>query len=119
MLILDNAPRQPPAEELVKNTEDKKIGTMYMPSNVTANESNHIRLLKLEKMLFLENFKFDNEDEIPLSRLFQENEVQCIRRGDKLLSTIFPNVHTYIIGHYNPAVRIIDLVSHTIVVAVN
>ena len=23
------------------------------------------------------------------------------------------NIHTYIIGHYNPSVRIIDLVSHT------
>ena len=30
------------------------------------------------------------------------------------------NIHTYIIGHYNPSVRIIDLVSHTTyVVCVN
>ena len=27
---------------------------------------------------------------------------------------IIHNIHTYIIGHYNPSVRIIDLVSHTI-----
>ena len=26
------------------------------------------------------------------------------------------NIHTYIIGHYNPSVKIIDLVSHTIYV---
>ena len=33
---------------------------------------------------------------------------------------IFINIHTYIIGHYNPSVRIIDLVSHiTYVVCVN
>ena len=32
----------------------------------------------------------------------------------------FANIHTYIIGHYNPSVRIIDLVSHTTcVVCVN
>ena len=33
---------------------------------------------------------------------------------------IFEGLHTYIIGHYNPSVRIINLVSHTIyVVCVN
>ena len=26
---------------------------------------------------------------------------------------IMNKIHTYIIGHYNPSVRIIDLVSHT------
>ena len=32
----------------------------------------------------------------------------------------FTYIHTYIIGHYNPSVRIIDLVSHTTyVVCVN
>ena len=33
---------------------------------------------------------------------------------------VFPVIHTYIIGHYNPSVRIIDRVSHTTyVVCVN
>ena len=32
------------------------------------------------------------------------------------LKTPRVNIHTYIIGHYNPSVRIIDLVSHTIYV---
>ena len=27
--------------------------------------------------------------------------------------TVITYIHTYIIGHYNPSVRIIDLVSHT------
>ena len=35
-------------------------------------------------------------------------------------SDLATNLHTYIIGHYNPSVRIIDLVSHTTyVVCVN
>ena len=36
------------------------------------------------------------------------------------INTLHGSTHTYIIGHYNPSVRIIDLVSHTIyVVCVN
>ena len=37
------------------------------------------------------------------------NDIHC-NGVDILLSMI---VHTYIIGHYNPSVRIIDLISHT------
>lgn len=146
LLILDNAPSHPPAEELVKNTKDGKIWTMYMPPNVTPliqpMDQNAIRLLKLffrnsllskivasetddiinflkslslydascmiglawnnvredallkcwNKILFFDHFTFDDDDDIPLSRLFQGDEVQCIRRGVRLLSTIFPNV---------------------------
>ena len=38
----------------------------------------------------------------------------------KLKSSMKVYIHTYIIGHYNPSVRIIDLASHTIyVVCIN
>lgn len=51
LLILDNAPSHPPAEELVKETHSGKIWVMYMPPNVTPliqpMDQNAIRLLKL------------------------------------------------------------------------
>ena len=34
-------------------------------------------------------------------------------RMKKIHDTDFVSIHTYIIGHYNPSVRIFDLVSHT------
>lgn len=51
LLLLDNAPSHPPAEELVHLTKDGKIWVMYMPPNVTPliqpMDQNAIRLLKL------------------------------------------------------------------------
>lgn len=51
LLLLDNAPSHPPAEELVHVTKDGKIWVMYMPPNVTPliqpMDQNAIRLLKL------------------------------------------------------------------------
>lgn len=51
LLILDNAPCHPPAEELVKTTRDEKIWTIYMPPNVTPliqpMDQNPIRLMKM------------------------------------------------------------------------
>ena len=42
------------------------------------------------------------------------------RHREITFSKNFTSIHTYIIGHYNPSVRIIDLVSHTTyVVSVN
>ena len=38
--------------------------------------------------------------------------VEMILCVSKYFSTGY-NIHTYIIGHYNPSVRIIDLVSYT------
>ncbi|XP_037823997.1 jerky protein homolog-like [Lucilia sericata] len=51
ILLLDNAPSHPPAEELVKQTHSGKIWAHYMPPNVTPliqpMDQNAIRLLKL------------------------------------------------------------------------
>lgn len=51
LLILDNAPSHPSAEELVKDTADGKIWVLNMPPNVTPliqpMDQNAIRLLKL------------------------------------------------------------------------
>lgn len=51
LLLLDNAPCHPPAEELVKETLTGKIWVLYMPPNVTPliqpMDQNAIRLLKL------------------------------------------------------------------------
>lgn len=50
-MILDNAPSHPPANELVKATEDGLIWVMFMPPNVTPliqpMDQNAIRLVKL------------------------------------------------------------------------
>ncbi|XP_017480663.1 PREDICTED: jerky protein homolog-like [Rhagoletis zephyria] len=51
LLLLNNAPSHPPADQLVKETEDGKIWVMYFPPNVTPliqpMDQNAIRLLKL------------------------------------------------------------------------
>lgn len=51
LLLLDNAPSHPPADELIHNTVDGKIWAMYMPPNVTPliqpMDQNAIRLTKL------------------------------------------------------------------------
>ncbi|XP_036336575.1 jerky protein homolog-like [Rhagoletis pomonella] len=51
LLLLDTAPSHPPADQLVKETEDGKIWGMYFPPNVTPliqhMDQNAIRLLKL------------------------------------------------------------------------
>lgn len=51
LLILDNAPSHPCAEDLVKQTEDGKIWVIYMPPNVTPliqpMDQNATRLVKL------------------------------------------------------------------------
>ena len=51
---------------------------------------------------------------------FQQMGAFCFGVYLSNLTLSFSPVHTYIIGHYNPSVRIIDLVSHaTYVVCVN
>lgn len=146
LLILDNAPSHPPAEELVKTTKDGKIWTLYLPPNVTPliqpMDQNAIRILKMNyrnhllskivsskteivvdflknlnlydaaymidlawkkikkeclencwnKIMSSESDNFDEEDEIPLSRLGQLEDVECMRRSVRLLSAVFPNV---------------------------
>lgn len=146
LLILDNAPSHPSAEELVKTTKDGKIWTIYMPPNVTPliqpMDQNAIRLVKMQyrsslpskivssesndivgflkghtlydaasmlglawnslkqdtlskcwnKILYATDLEFDEEDDIPLERLMQREEIVCMRRGIRLLSSIFPNV---------------------------
>lgn len=70
VLLLDNAPCHPPAEELIKETRDGKIWVLYMPPNVTPliqpMDQNAIRLLKLYYKNSL------------VSRLFSMNENDVI-----------------------------------------
>lgn len=51
LLILDNAPSHPPANELIKKTDEGNIWVMFMPPNVTPliqpMDQNAIRLVKL------------------------------------------------------------------------
>lgn len=44
------------------------------------------------KILYATDLEFDEEDDIPLERLMQREEIVCMRRGIRLLSSIFPNV---------------------------
>lgn len=44
------------------------------------------------KIMSSDSDHFDEEDEIPLSRLGQLEDVECMRRSVRLLSAVFPNV---------------------------
>ena len=59
------------------------------------------------------------QDAVALLQLIDDSSNRSSNYGSLTVWT-FTHIHTYIIGHYNPSVRIIDLVSHTTyVVCVN
>ena len=41
------------------------------------------------------------------------NILSTYKTQNKKIRNLLSNIHTYIIGHYKPSVRIIDLVTHT------
>ncbi|GLV27883.1 hypothetical protein CBL_21191, partial [Carabus blaptoides fortunei] len=120
ILILDNAPSHPPAQEL--KTSDGNIFVMYMPPNVTPliqpMDQNVLKLTKLfyrknlvtwnqlnptvikkcwNNLLLHSNAGFDEEDEPPLSELRRKWEVEqddSVLDAITLLGAIEPQEYT-------------------------